>query len=511
MTNLYKHFALGSLFSLGIISAQAIPFNLPVTIQPTEEDMANIIVTDVNGDGKTWAKNDVQGIEYTYHTTNDANDWFFIPVNVDADTRVLKVDFYGRGNSTNYTEKLEFAIGTQATPEGMTALQQYEFKSNVPTLLSNFVNVPENDGIIYLGFHAQSPANAYNMYVKDISISKFSSPEPLPPTLTSSNIEYTHYTAAISIPSIDRLGNPLNSTLTLSAKVDDVEDAYTYNVTPGSVQNVDLTLTKGDRVIEYTLSQVVDETTYTSSSIQDNVRAERLPGDYIIPFDIELTQEIFDSEFTVIDANEDGTTWYFDETLTEPVVTYKYHTINQANDWLILPAFNSGYSDRIKISLEASCNTINPYDESFDICIGTSKEIADMSVLLEERDLKIGSFQEYVIETDLDQTNTSYYIAIHCVSTANMNTLHFKNFAVTSLHEVDPETGIAAVETEGSVIAANGEININGFAGKEAMIYALDGTTIAHFNTLNDANSVNVAPGIYIVKVANKSFKVLVK
>lgn len=54
-------------------------------------------------------------------------------------------------------------------------------------------------------------------------------------------------------------------------------------------------------------------------------------------------------------------------------------------------------------------------------------------------------------------------------------------------------------------------INIFNAKGCEVVIYAIDGTTLAHFVASSEVESRNVVPGVYVVTAGNKTEKVMVK
>ena len=54
-------------------------------------------------------------------------------------------------------------------------------------------------------------------------------------------------------------------------------------------------------------------------------------------------------------------------------------------------------------------------------------------------------------------------------------------------------------------------INIFNAEGYEVSIYAVDGTTLAHFVASSDCESRKVVPGVYVVAAGNKVEKVMVK
>lgn len=85
------------------------------------------------------------------------------------------------------------------------------------------------------------------------------------------------------------------------------------------------------------------------------------------------------------------------------------------------------------------------------------------------------------------------------------------NYAIIDSIEVTNPSGVLAViNSDGSIYAGIGTINVAGFEGKALGIYSLDGKCI--YTGIADGNSsVSVAPGIYVVKAGSRTVKLIVK
>ncbi len=85
--------------------------------------------------------------------------------------------------------------------------------------------------------------------------------------------------------------------------------------------------------------------------------------------------------------------------------------------------------------------------------------------------------------------------------------LIISNYALTGRNSV---TGI--METlYGSIIGGTGNISVAGYEGETVRVYALEGVEVASAKVVDNKCDIAVAPGIYIVKVANRSVKVVVR
>ncbi|QJX47243.1 T9SS type A sorting domain-containing protein [Hymenobacter taeanensis] len=151
-----------------------------------------ITVADVNSDNNTWRiPSSVGGnvtmanaMVYSYNSTDatkGANDWFFTPaLSLRAGSR-YQLTFKYKTDATNFStaEKLEVKYGAGATPAEQTNLL-WKNESITNTTLTTTTGgtganqvmpiTPTADGTVYIGFHAFSAPDQFNLYVDDISI-----------------------------------------------------------------------------------------------------------------------------------------------------------------------------------------------------------------------------------------------------------------------------------------------------------------------------------------------------
>jgi hypothetical protein len=153
------------------------------------DDFSNWRITDNNndadGDYGTWAFKtggySCSGFgyaQYTYSQDNDADDWIFTPcLYLEAnETYNITFDYNAQYPFLGtYLEKMKIAMGSTATPAGMTTtLNDYGTFAKIP--LFGFCydgdidfTVP-SDGIYYIGWQAYSDADQYNVILDNINI-----------------------------------------------------------------------------------------------------------------------------------------------------------------------------------------------------------------------------------------------------------------------------------------------------------------------------------------------------
>ena len=86
-----------------------------------------------------------------------------------------------------------------------------------------------------------------------------------------------------------------------------------------------------------------------------------------------------------------------------------------------------------------------------------------------------------------------------------------EHFLIMSSYSIDKNSGISDIaEVTGSIEPGSGTIRISGFEGENYTIVRLDGIVAASGNCEGDL-SVNVNPGIYIVRAGIHTVRVIVK
>lgn len=139
------------------------------------EDLGGFSAIDANGDSKNWSWYQVyhSGCAFVQHDKQVAkDDWLFtVPLRLEAD-KLYMLKFKAWGSATS-PERIEVKLGTSATAAAMTTTILH------PTLLSDYDNTPtfnepivvHEPGIYYVGFHAVSDKDMFNLYLDDVEVS----------------------------------------------------------------------------------------------------------------------------------------------------------------------------------------------------------------------------------------------------------------------------------------------------------------------------------------------------
>jgi len=150
-------------------------------------------------------------------------------------------------------------------------------------------------------------------------------------------------------------------------------------------------------------------------------------GHYNAPANIDLMKKDFFNQHSVIDANNDNTTWTFD---SSKGTIYKYSKDNDGDDWLMSPAF---YLEAGKAyDFEALAHAYGDgYPEKIEICMGTTPTVEGMTTTLVETTtlLKdISSLTAGIVPT----VSGEYYIGFHAVSDAYQWNIYLNSYSISA-------------------------------------------------------------------------------
>ena len=395
----------------------------------TEEEQESFTILDANGDGDTWDfaynSDDNWFARYTYNSALDADDWLVSPAfHLEAGKEYrLTFDTWNKG----YDERIEVMVGSDATPAGMTlqAVEPTDVLWEEPQPLEASIVVSET-GTYYIGFHAISPADMNKLFVDNVMVDVYEVEAPAAPTdltavQTEEQLEVTlHFTA----PVVKRNGEPLTAHLEKVELVRDGEVIHTFeDVAPGAA------LTWVDNGEDLTLGlHRYYAVAYNEMGAGD--KSEIVPVKLIATINVPLTADLTQPEtfdlFTVIDANEDGSTWNWNDTYH---TNYNYSADNAADDYLVM----------LPVLLEAGKNyavLVNAYnsgiDERFEVLLGT-EPTADALTTTVIEPVDVTTYddmgEEYEGMFSVDEAG-KYYLAIHAISDADKYRLMVKSITI---------------------------------------------------------------------------------
>jgi hypothetical protein len=460
-------------------------------------------IVDANNDDKTFSFDTGNGYAiYVYDTLNNANDWLISPVFQLGNTATAAFD-YATGGYT--TEKYSvYVIGDGQTYANATLVLPTQNVTNTSwetqyVDLSNYANQS-----IKVAIKCESDADDYLFGITNFNVFD---EVPSSMELSAAALNYGTVpagdtrTAMIEISTINvnedinittaapfgvsYNGSNFTSSVTIPANTElTVVDTFYVQFAPTAAGNFN------DMVIVST-STISDTIELTAIGIECNVITN-------FPFNENFEEtSLTRGCWTILDANNDGSTFSFYDGLAR----CKWHSTNDADDWLISPQITFTGSQIATLDYWAGSANWNP--ETFQVfAINEETNIA----LTAEIDVTNTSAENLTI--DLSSLNGTYKIGIHCISEHDMYYLYIDNFNISDASEpsltVNPTsmTFSTAVGTASSAITANvtglalaNDITVSAPANFEV---STDNSTFAASATITAATGLSTQALLYV-------------
>ena len=483
-----------------------VPYPLPMSIEPTEDEFNWCKVINVNGDEKTWefyTYGSQNSVRYSYNSTKEADDWFVLPV-VQLEKGVYQ---FSLDATPGYSkESYEIGLGKEATAESLAANiigSHLDFSSSEAANPEVYkFNVTES-GLYYVGIHACSPKNRGSLRISNFNLKAIDGRQPLKPEFINTDFDGGDGTVTIKAPLTSLDAQTISNPLSIALKIDNGNEII-KSATPGENVVFDITgLMKGTHTGIASAMIFVGNDTIRSEETHFSFNTSLPAGFSLIPpFAIQMGE--YFSDCALVNANGDDQTWQADGTN----VFYRFHSSNNADDWLITPPvdFPEGLCNAT-ITVDAKSETAS-YEERLEVWIGDQQNPSAMTEKIIDATISQPDFSPY--STDVQNMNGGRkYIGLHAVSEKNKFKLTVSTLKVEAEKVV--QSGIDNISDEGNLKATVGAIMINGFAGKTACIYTPDGLLTAETHLDGNATLINLKAGIYIVRIDNSNYKVLVR
>lgn len=165
-----------------------------------------------------------------------------------------------------------------------------------------------------------------------------------------------------------------------------------------------------------------------------------------IPYTCSLTTlESFD-KWTVIDANNDKSTWVYDR--IEECTAYEYNTLNNGDDWLISPPLLLQAGRKYVVKFDAKSES-ESWPESLKVYYGREATVAAQETCLDTYPLLGNKFTTFrTLETINPTVTGDYNISFYAYSEADAMYLYVKNVIVEELADND----LMAVSVTGNTL-----------------------------------------------------------
>ncbi|MCH5237854.1 MAG: hypothetical protein J1E95_08665 [Muribaculaceae bacterium] len=242
------------------------PFNVPMYLEPTEDEFGLMIPYDANGDYETWNYNLSTGavsVGYTWDPELPMDDYLFLPP-----VEITSTDYY-------YTFEMEAAIGSSSYPLEYVSVV-YATAPNPSSVVGTIIDtytpsaiardeiwertsglweVPA-PGVYYIALHCTSEGDQYGLSARNFLLEEsaitMDSPKAVSDlTAVPGANGALEATVSFKFPT-ETLGGsaiPSNTNLTAVVTLNKTNGLYTVNGTPGSEGSVKVLTAQGDNII----------------------------------------------------------------------------------------------------------------------------------------------------------------------------------------------------------------------------------------------------------------------
>ena len=195
-------------------------------------------------------------------------------------------------------------------------------------------------------------------------------------------------------------------------------------------------------------------------------------GSFLPPVAFDMsTKDGFDN-FTVLDANADGTTWSYND--WSQAAQYTYHTLNAADDWLLTPAIavEAGYYYRIEFTDYALSSG---YPERLEVKYGYGADVESMTGELVAAHTVRSEFDNPDVHTVaiLADRSGTLHVGFHAISDADQLGLYVRDVTVSA-----PFTGAAPRPAENVTAAPEPTGALQAIIDLDAPSLSIDGDAL---------------------------------
>lgn len=223
-------------------------------------------------------------------------------------------------------------------------------------------------------------------------------------------------------------------------------------------------------------------------------------ADYSLPFSFAASQENLE-KCTVLDENDDKTkdysgnpkaVWFYAGYPTD-AFKYTYSDVNQADDWLILPAVDFGTAKKVKVSFQIRTESD---EEDFEVKLGHSATAAAMTVpVLAKSAFTQTSYGELSAEIDVPEDgNTEWHLGFHVTSPAYKYCVYIKDIKIEAAGSEETQIVPAAPGIAESAFANDTFTASVGVPDKDTKGNALSGSV--ELRMLMDGTQVDSKSGL---------------
>lgn len=207
--------------------------------------------------------------------------------------------------------------------------------------------------------------------------------------------------------------------------IDKTTNAVVATGVTGTTYTVQNVKPEGIKTYYYAVVAVADGK--TSKATESNKVAF---GDaYALPHTFPIEENVDVDQFTIIDANNDGTTWFFENRGNYNVFTITENATNPKDDWLITPPVKVKARNSVRMHYVARVAALN-FPEDMEIKAGKGNTVEAMTVEVQKSTVyKNTSYAVYDVSFTVPEDG-NYCIGFHAVSPADQYELYIDDIVL---------------------------------------------------------------------------------
>lgn len=168
--------------------------------------------------------------------------------------------------------------------------------------------------------------------------------------------------------------------------------------------------------------------TYKTKPVTQASKKDAPAEGYTIPYHKDFPTEDSLNEMTIIDANNDGSTWTWDQ--YQKYARLSCPQSGQDDDWLMSAPIQMEAGKIYEFAAKVSAGNPNAYPPALEICVGDKPEVSAMTTVIVPK-FQISKYDTYFYENFQVPTTGKYYIGIHGCSSKWLALIKFMYFDIT--------------------------------------------------------------------------------
>ncbi len=218
-------------------------------------------------------------------------------------------------------------------------------------------------------------------------------------------------------------------------------------------------------------------------------KAEPVPEVVELPYSNGFNNTDEQSHFTIIDANNDGSTWSFD---IANAARYHYSQANAGDDWLVSPRVSLKAGKKYHFSIDTKAQNAT-YPERFEVKAATENTAEALAAGVEvipSTDVNYALLRTSETEEFTVAESGEYYIGVHAISDKDMYYLTADNFLI----EAAPATAPYSVDFTSSADTMDDFIVLNNNDDDRTWIWSKDNGAYYRYSSTNTGDDYLILP-----------------